>query len=335
MKISTKNEYGALKSVIVGRPDNANWPTGDAVFDAFLDLSTYERRLTKGRIPDKVVNEAREDLLDFINLLKDNGVAVHRPFITDWTKTFVTNQNITSGMHTYSARDLLLTVGNTVIECPTPFVSRQQEFDAYYDIRNEAIKDGCRWIAAPRATMRRTDFQILAGKVVLNEKYPVFDAANVMKFNDKLLYLLSGTANRTGAEWLQKVVGTEFEVIVWDGVYSFAHIDSTIASLNKDTVMLNAERVTEDNLPAFLKSHKKIWVKDCQERSFHQFPYASKWIGMNVLSINPETVVVDGIQTELIKQLENEGFKVLRSSLRQSRTLGGGHHCVTCDLERE
>ena len=56
---------------------------------------------------------------------------------------------------------------------------------------------------------------------------------------------------------------------------------------------------------------------------------------MNVLSINPETIMVDPIQTNLIDQLKKEKFKVIPVGLRHSRTLGGGHHCVTCDLERE
>ena len=69
------------------------------------------------------------------------------------------------------------------------------------------------------------------------------------------------------------------------------------------------------------------------ERDFYLFPYASKWIGMNVLTINPETVMIDTIQQDLKKQLEKK-MKVIESPLRHSRTLGGGHHCVTCDLER-
>ena len=55
---------------------------------------------------------------------------------------------------------------------------------------------------------------------------------------------------------------------------------------------------------------------------------------MNILSVNPETVMVDPIQKNLIRQLEAEKFNVIPVPLRQARTLGGGHHCVTCDLER-
>jgi len=55
---------------------------------------------------------------------------------------------------------------------------------------------------------------------------------------------------------------------------------------------------------------------------------------MNVLSLNPETIFVDELQTELIAKLNKAGLEVIAMPMRQSRTLGGGFHCVTCDLER-
>ena len=56
---------------------------------------------------------------------------------------------------------------------------------------------------------------------------------------------------------------------------------------------------------------------------------------MNILSIDPETVIVDPLYKKLIKSLQDQKFKVLQTPLTHARTLGGGFHCVTCDLERE
>ena len=188
-------------------------------------------------------------------------------------------------MHTYSTRDLLLSLNNKVIECPTPYISRQHEYLAE-NIKREAIKDGCLWLSAPLPEINKTDFRIENNKVILTEDFPIFDAANILKFNDKLLYLVSCTGNYAGAKWLQKIVGNDFEVITWDGVYSHAHIDSTIVSLNDNTILLNGSRVTDKNLPLFLKDKKKIWIDDLVPREFHEFPYASKWIGFNIISVN-------------------------------------------------
>ena len=209
------------------------------------------------------------------------------------------------------------------IECPTPLISRNREFQAYDVIKQEAMRDGCRWISAPRARMEPAECVVRGGKIQLTERYPIFDAANILKFDDKLLYLKTSTANQAGADWLQNIVGTEFEVIVWDKVYAHAHIDSTLGSLNKDTILVNASRISKDeDLPKFLRDHKKILVEDCVEQSFYKFPYASKWIGMNVLSINENTVMIDPIQTTLKKQLTKSGFNCVSVPLRHSRTLG-------------
>jgi len=338
MKVSTRNEYGQLKSIILGRVEGANWPTGDIFFDRMQLLSTYKGKLQKGPINKDIIEETSEELFYVKDLLEDEGVEVFRPEFKDYTQSVMHYGRLVSGMHSYSARDLLLSVGNMVIECPTPYYSRYQEFEAYDLIKQEAMKDGCRWIAAPRARMEDKECVItgIPAKVLLTERYPIFDAANILKFDDKLLYLKTSTANQAGAEWLQNVVGTEFEVIVWDKVYAHAHIDSTLIPLKKDMILINAPRVQNiSRLPKFLQSYRRLWVHDCVEGQFNKFPYASKWIGMNILSINEETVMIDSVQKPLIDQLENEGFKCIVAPLTHTRTLGGGHHCITCDLERE
>ena len=307
MKISTQNEYSLLRSIIVGSAKQFSWPINDTEFDKSIASSTFEYSHEKKILPADIIKETEEDLDRLVNVLEKENVKVYRPKIdkSNWS---------------YSARDIILTVGSRVIECPTRYHSRANEAEFYEHIKKSSLESGCKWIRAPRP---------------IKDDDPMFDAANVLKFDDKLLYLMSSTGNRPGAEWLQQQVGTDFEVIVWKDVYAFAHIDSTIASLNKNTILLNASRVSYNSLPLFLRQHRKIWINDIVARDFYQFPFASKWIGLNMLSINPETVIVDSIQKKLIEQLKDLGFRVIELELRHSRTLGGGFHCVTLDLERE
>ena len=302
MKISTVNEYSELKSIIVGSVENMSWPTDDNEFNRSIDRSTYPGTLTRGTLPKQVSEEATEDLDRLVQILENRDIEVYRP-LTDrphWA---------------YSARDILLTVGDMVIQCPTPFDSRANELDLY------PFLNDCNIIKAPRP---RTD------------DAPRFDAANILKVDDKLIYSLSHSANDAGADWLQKTVGNAYEVIKWQVVdYEITHIDSTLLTLDKNTVIVNASRVKEQDLPNFMQNYKKIWIDDVVSRDFHKFPYASKWIGMNMLSLDPETVLVDDIQTDLKEKLEANKFNVITTPMRQSRTLGGGFHCVTNDLERE
>jgi len=303
MLVSSNNEYGELKSVLVGSVDNFSWPIDDKEFNDSIARSTYEVTLDRGPISQTVINEAREDLDILVENLTTRGVQVIRPQIDKPTWA-------------YSPRDIILAVGNTVIECPTPFSSRSRELDLYPDVKQL----GCKIVRAPRPKTL---------------KDPMFDAANILKLNDKLVYSLSHSANEAGAVWLQEKVGTEFEVVIWRAVKNdITHIDSTLLSCGENTIIANASRLTTDILPAFMKDFKTIWVEDCVPRSFDRFPFASKWIGMNILLLNPDTIFVDEIQIDLIKKLEKEGFDVIKMPMRQSRTLGGGFHCVTCDLER-
>jgi N-dimethylarginine dimethylaminohydrolase len=76
-------------------------------------------------------------------------------------------------------------------------------------------------------------------------------------------------------------------------------------------------------------------VDDVVAQGFYQYPYASKWIALNVLSLDDSTVIVDKHQKKLIKTLEENNITVVPLELRHSRTLGGGFHCVTLDLLRE
>jgi len=210
MKIFTKNEYSELKSMVVGNIDFANWPVGDIYFDAMMDSSTYEGTIKKGPIPKEIKDIARKDLDMLVEKLAENNVKVFRPLKKNWELEYKKFEKITTGMHCYSTRDLLLTIGNKVIECPTPYISRQHEFMAFENIKKEAIKDGCQWLSAPLPAMNKEDFKIVGDKATLTEDFPIFDAANILKFNDKLLYLVSCTGNYKGAEWLQSIVGNEF-----------------------------------------------------------------------------------------------------------------------------
>ena len=99
--------------------------------------------------------------------------------------------------------------------------------------------------------------------------------------------------------------------------------------------MLNASRVTEETCPKAFEKWEKIWITDCVAQDFYQYPYASKWIAMNMLVLDPETVIVDAAQTQLINILKSKGIDSIPLTLSHSRTLGGGFHCVTLDTRRK
>jgi N-dimethylarginine dimethylaminohydrolase len=161
----------------------------------------------------------------------------------------------------------------------------------------------------------------------------ILDAANILRLNDTMLFLQSASGNADAVKWLrQKFPDVKVEVC---NFYSGVHIDSTIVPLREGLVLVNASRVTVDTLPNIFNDWEVIWVDDVVEQNFFQYPYASKWIALNMLVIDPFTIIIDKTQLNLIAILENYNFTVIPLELRHSRTLGGGFHCVTLDIVRQ
>jgi glycine amidinotransferase/scyllo-inosamine-4-phosphate amidinotransferase 1 len=161
----------------------------------------------------------------------------------------------------------------------------------------------------------------------------ILDAANVLRLNDKMLFLESASGNRAAYNWLcDQLPDVDIELC---NFYSGVHIDSTIVPLREGLVLLNSSRVTPETCPKVFDTWDKIYVDEVVAQDFFQYPYASKWIAMNMLAVDPHTVILDRRQHKLIATLEQCNFTVIPLELRHSRTLGGGFHCVTLDLWRE
>jgi len=337
MIISSHNEYGVLRSVIVGRATNANFPAHDALLDAqMLHANWKDTPFPKGPVSEKIINEANEDLDALAKTLEAEGVKVYRPDEEfDHTARKVTVDWTVDGQYSYCPRDTFLVLGGEVIETPMSTRARVHENMAYTAIKREAMKTSAKWYAAPQPRLLYNE-NVKYNRFKLTEEEPVFDAANVCRLGYDLLYLVSSSANYAGAKWLQNQVGCTHIVHVID-MYDAAHIDSTIVPISEDTVVLNASRVNEDNVPAVFDAWNKLYITEDMivPQDFDNYPYASKWIAINMLALGNNKVICDKNQPKIIKMLEDNGFIVIPQELRHSRTLGGGFHCVTLDLQRD
>lgn len=302
--INSSNEWNPLKAVILGTATNAHWPVHCTRFRNLENTTSWnETCVPAGPIDLKIIEEANEDLERFKETLASLSIKVHRPKNLDF-QSF-------DGMYNYCPRDRVLIVGNKIIDAPMAYPTRKNEIDAIRHLLTEVI------ITCP-------------------DRDAVFDAANVCRIGKDLLYLVSDSGNRVGAEWLQKAL-PDHVVHILDNIYSGVHIDSTIVPVREGLVVLNNDRINLDNLPTIFKSWDKIWMsgEDIVPQGFVGYPYASKYIALNFLTINPCLVVCDPKQTTLRQKLSRYGVESVGIDLRHSRTLGGGHHCVTLDLARE
>jgi glycine amidinotransferase/scyllo-inosamine-4-phosphate amidinotransferase 1 len=302
--ISTYNEWDRLKSVVVGSATGAHWPSLDPVFRLEAERTMWrETPVPSGPVPLHIIDESNEDLQTLADTLTSLGVEVLRPWDMDFSKAH--------GMYNYCPRDRLLVWGDTVVDCAMMYPCRDVEI---YNLREVTSRCG-KFLRMPR------------------EVGLTLDAANVCRLNDTWVFLESASGNRAAYDWLcEQFPDVTIELV---NFYAGVHIDSTIVPIREGLVLLNGSRVNQLNCPRVFERWHKIYIHDVVAQDFYQYPYASKWIAMNMLVIDPHTVIVDRHQPELIKTLENWHFTVIPLELRHSRTLGGGFHCVTLDLLRD
>lgn len=335
------NEWDPLEEVIVGNPLNARYPTPDLSTQVaeFPDRSLAE--IPRGPFPRKVIEETEEDLNAFVQILEAAGVTVKRPDTWRHDATFSTIDWQAQGYYNYCPRDIIMVVGDRIIETPNVIRSRTQETFSYRSLLVDYMKSGAKWISAPKPRLLDSLFEgVDLERATPRNDEPAFDAANVLRFGRDLIYLVSGTGNEMGGQWLQSILGEDYCVHFLKDVYFGSHIDSTLVALRPGLVLCNPGRLNDDTLPPVLKQWKVLYSPPMENTGRHDPDYVSRsigsdWIDMNAFSINPNLVVVDHNQRSLIKLLESNGLDVIPLRLRHSKLLGGGPHCVTLDIRRK
>jgi N-dimethylarginine dimethylaminohydrolase len=233
----------------------------------------------------------------------------------------------------------LLVIGDHIIETPNVMRCRAQETYSYRTLLMDYMKSGAKWYSAPKPMLLDSLFDVDMEKPTPRNDEPAFDAANILRFGEDLLYLVSATGNEMGGQWLQSILGDKFRIHYLKDVYYGSHIDSTFVALRPGLILCNPARINDDTLPEIFKQWEVIYSPPMENTDMHDADYKSKsigsdWIDMNAFSINPNLVVVDKDQSALIKLLEKKGLDVIPIKLRHSKMLGGGFHCVTLDTRR-
>jgi len=339
-KVWSCNEWDPLEEVIVGNPLGARFPTADPS----TQLAEFPGRplgeIPQGPFPQQVIEETEEDLNAFVAVLEEAGVTVKRPDTWPHETKFSTVHWESAGYYNYCPRDIMLVIGDHIIETPNVIRSRAQESLSYRAMMVDYLKSGAKWYSAPKPMLLDSLFDVDQARPTPRNDEPAFDAANVLRLGKDLIYLVSGTGNELGGQWLQTILGDDFRVHFLKDVYYGSHIDSTFVALRPGLMLANPGRINDETLPEILKQWDVIYSPPMESTGSYDAEYlsksiGSKWIDMNLFSINPNLVVVDRDQTALIKLLEKQGLDVVPHKLRHSKMLGGGYHCVTLDVRRK
>ena len=279
-----------------------------------------ETTIHTGPYPEQVIQEANEDLETFCDFLQKESVTVLRP-----------HEHEVVPYYDYCPRDIVFLHGKHAIATPQPI--RARAFN-YQPIAHHlpGIIEAPRYYADDLYnTACLGDPDTLA----LTEVAPSFDAANCIRANDDILYLVSNSGNVAGANWLRDHTGLNVHLL--EGVYSYMHIDSTVAFLREGLMLLNPTRIKDvSQLPEPFRSWDYIMCPEPADIGYYgDYNNASVWINMNMLSISPTLVALEENQHSLRIELEKYGIDCAMLPTRHQRTLGGGFHCVTADTRRQ
>ncbi len=347
--VSSYNEWDPLEEVIVGTVAGAAQMGYEP---ALIPYARYgiAHHFQPCRRSAAEIDRAEEQLNRFADLLMSLGITVRRPDSVDHFVGFRTPDfSVPCGNSNACPRDLLLVVGDEVIESPMAQRGRFFEYRAYRTILVDYFKCGARWTAAPRPRLEdalyRRDYRNghdeafdADAQPFLTDREPCFDAASFVRMGADIFYQPDIVTSDLGAQWLQRHLGEEYRVrrIRFEDRKVPQHIDTTLVPLRPGLVMSNPERPCSEGMIAWFRQNGWEAVQappSIRDVEFYS-PEVSNWISMNVLSLDPETVVVEEREEPMIRFLETLGAKVVTSPFDAVYSFGGGFHCCTTDIRR-
>ena len=257
VKVNSWNEWGPLKHIIVGRVDGTQVQAEEpAIFRDWPDEGFP--RGTHGPLPGELAEAAGAQLDHFAKILVGRGIRVDRPTPLDFSKPVSTPDWVQDTMFgCMPARDLLVVLGNELLEATMSYRSRWFEYLCYRPLIGSYFKQDAemRWEAAPKPRLTAASYRegfwdefealspeeqverVRRNDLVLTEEEPLFDAADIARFGKDLFVQLSLVTNRGGIRWLTQHLPEHRVHPVIFGNTRPLHIDATWIPLRPGLVL--------------------------------------------------------------------------------------------------
>ena len=356
--INSWNETDPLRTLFIGNPSKSygipvEFPTR---------VRSYNTCINNNKMEEQQIQKAIKCINNLINILKyDYSIQVIRPDTYDHSNSIKTpGWELTNTNENSCPRDTFSILGNTILEAPMSWRCRYFESQVYH---NELLQLWCadrnsRWIQPPKSAMtdnlynldypiynNNNERQNYANKytyMLNNNAEPVFDAADILRCGKDLFIQNGFTTNKTGIEWIKREFGNQFRIheTLLENNIAPTHLDAELTILRPGLMMTCPEKPIKDDLLKKIKNEENDWeLFEAPEPVNHKMMdgcYSSKWLNMNVLSIDENTVIVEKKEKPLIDLLENTyGFQVIPVDFFDAYMFGGSFHCQTLDICRD
>lgn len=343
--VSAYNEWDLLEEVIVGIIEGATVPEWHVQLESTVPENQKEFYKKNGGKPflKEQIDAAKRDLDEFVHILESEGVTVKRPEPIDFCKPYSTlDWTCKGGLYAATPRDILLVIGEEIIEAPMAWRSRYHEINAFRPLIKDYFKKGAKWTSVPKPQMSDELYNKDYGKnckegeceYSITEFEPVFDAADFMRFGRDIFAQKSNVTNQFGLDWLQQHLGDEYKIHVLNVNDDHPmHIDATLMPLAPGKLLVNKERIGK--IPDMFKGWDIIEAPNPCIPNSHCLYMTSKWINMNLISLDEKRVMVEKSDEPMIKLLKHYGFEPILCNFRNFNTFGGSFHCATVDIRRK
>lgn len=342
--VNSHNEWDPLEEIIVGVLDGLAMPpleisavaiTPRDRFHGLGETHVREMLFMAGK-PASIhpqFDSARRELDEFVHVLEREGIKVRRPDPLDATRPFSTPEWTATCGHGQSVpRDVLIVVGDEILESPMSMRSRYFEILAYRALIREYFRADARWTAAPKPQMRDELYNYgyrRGEEYVLTEFEPVWDAADITRCGRDLFVQRSNVTNDAGIAWLRRHFSGRYRIHVVRSMDERAvHIDATLVPLAPGKLLISPERIPDDRIPEIFK--RSGW--EVIRAQPGQSPY--RWMHLNCLSLDDKRVIVEKGDAQFIELLKSAGFDPIPVAFRNYYPFGGSFHCATVDVRR-
>lgn len=347
MKVWSCNEWDPLEEIIVGSVEGAVVP----VWSPWLASTTpshakwFFEKYGGQQFPAEMIKKGTEELEGLVRVLEDHNVKVQRPSQLNFSTTVKTPWWESKSLYAAMPRDVLLVIGDTIIEAPMAWRSRYFEIFVYRHLIEEYFESGAKWLSAPKPSMGPGFYNdaydsaeaTIAGErqFVVTEKEVAFDAADFTRCGKDIFVQKSNVTNGKGIEWVRRHIGPEYTIHeVEFGDEHPMHIDTTIVPMAPGKLLINPSWVTREQIPSYFDSWKIIEAPEPVSPYDSALYFSSDWLTMNILMLNEEEVIVEENEKPLIDLLTSHGFKPIPIPFRNFYPFGGSVHCATSDVRR-
>jgi len=359
--VNSYDEWSRLHEVIVGSADHYDFHHLDATFRLFhfenLKQILENERFQKAYLDlaADIRSELEEDVEGLAQALRECGVTVHRPVRLAHSGDIKTPYWSSRPTPALNVRDQTIILGDTILETAPQQRARYFENDALKPVFYEYLRRGSRWLAMPRPTLGRGSLdpsfflnqghylaelsQDSDAEAVEGLGYELaFDGAQCIRLGRDVLVNVANKNHELALNWLVTHFSDRFVFHRLEGM-SENHIDSHIVPLRPGLMILRSPQYRY-LLPKKMQDWDVIVPPEVTDARFPDYGdrglnLASRYIDINVLSVDESTVIVNSLYPELIHVLEKYGFDVIPVRHRHRRLFNGGFHCFTLDCVRE